>query len=77
MKRIELTELEAKVLEQSATGEFSEFSATAEEISAMVSVINKAEALMDELDAYDELDDSLINWYFSKYKAQETATTEE
>ena len=40
-------------------------------------VIDKADALMEELDAYDELEGDLIEWYWNKYQAQETATTEE
>ena len=34
-------------------------------------VINKAEALMEELDAYDEVGNDLIAWYWNKYKAQQ------
>lgn len=38
---------------------------------------NKEFELMKELDAYDELDESLTLWFWNKYQAQETATTEE
>lgn len=77
MKTINLTELELKVLRQEVNGDFSEFNATEEELKAMVQVLAKAEALMEELDAYDELDESLVIWFWDKYQAQETATTEE
>lgn len=70
MKKIELTDLELKVLQQDVNREFSDFDATEEELRAMVSVINKAEALMRELDAYNELGDNLILWYWNKYLAQ-------
>lgn len=77
MKTINLTELELKVLRQDINGDFSEFDATEEELKAMVQVLAKAETLMEELDAYDELDESLVMWFWNKYQAQETATTEE
>lgn len=77
MSNINLTELEYKVLEQDIKGEFSDFDATEEELRAMVSVINKADALMDELGASDELDDNLLLWFWDKYQAQQTATAEE
>lgn len=34
-------------------------------------VIHKAEDLMRELDAYDELDNSLMEWFYKKYKEQQ------
>lgn len=77
MSNINLTELEYKVLEQDIKGEFSDFDATEEELRAMVSVINKADALMDELGASDELDENLLLWFWYKYQAQQTAQTAE
>lgn len=71
MKKIELTELELRVLQQDVNHEFSEFDATEEELRAMVSVINKADDLMEELDEYDEPDGDLILWYWKKYLAQQ------
>lgn len=77
MSNINLTELEYKVLEQDIKGEFSDFDATEEELRAMVSVINKADALMDELGASDELDENLLLWFWDKYQAQQKTTAEE
>ena len=71
MKKIELTDLELRVLQQDVKGEFSDFDATEEELRAMVSMLNKADDLMRELDAYNELGDSLILWYWNKYLAQQ------
>ena len=34
-------------------------------------VINKAEALMEELNAYDEVGGDLILWYWNKYQSQQ------
>ena len=71
MKKIELTDLELRALQQDVKGEFSEVDATEEELRAMVSVINKADDLMRELDAYEEEWDDLILWYWNKYLAQQ------
>lgn len=66
--KIELTEVELKVLKQQIEGEFSILDATDEERAAMGQVIKKADELMEELDAYDELGDSLMEWYLAKYE---------
>ena len=70
MKRIELTGLELQMLKLNVAREFYPLVATAEEVKAMNSVIKKAEGLMEELDAYDELDESLMEWFMAKYKDQ-------
>lgn len=70
MKKIELTADEIKVIEQQLNGEIEVWSATDEQQEILTKVTNDAEALMDELDAYDELDGDLIQWYYEKYKAQ-------
>lgn len=66
--KIELTELEEKMLELNVKREFFPPAATPEECEAMNSVLAKAEKLMDDLDAYDELGDSLMEWFMEKYK---------
>lgn len=70
MKKIELTADEIKVIEQQLNGEIEVWSATDEQRRILTKVTDDAEALMDELDAYDELDGDLIKWYYDKYKAQ-------
>ena len=70
MKKIELTADEIKVIEQQLNGEIEVWSATDEQRRILTKVTDDAEALMDELDAYDELDGDLIQWYYDKYKAQ-------
>ncbi len=72
MKKIELTELEIKMLHRNLEGSFFPPNCTDEEIEAMHSVIDKADNLMEELDAYDELGESLMAWFLEKYKEQET-----
>ena len=69
--KIELSALELEMLERDLRGEFFPPEQTEEENKAYAGVIDKAEALMDELDAYDELGNSLMQWYYDKYKAQE------
>lgn len=71
MKKIELTELEVKMLHKNLDGSYFAPDCTDEEIEAMHSVIDKADELMEELDAYDELENSLMEWFFRKYEAQE------
>lgn len=71
-KRIELSDLELRMLKLNVSGEFAPMVATEEEAEAMNSVIDKADKLMEELNAYEELDNSLMEWFLNKYEAQET-----
>ena len=70
MNKIELSELEIKVIEQQLNDEFDPFDATEEEQGAMTSVMEKAQALMDELEAYEESGDDVVKWFYEKYKSQ-------
>lgn len=70
MNKIELTAEEIQVIEQQLNGEIEVWSATDEQQRILTKVTSQAEDLMDELDAYDELDGDLIAWYYGKYKAQ-------
>lgn len=45
--------------------------ATEEEMKALCNVIDKAEALMHELKAYEESGDDMMAWFLEKYEAQE------
>lgn len=75
MKKIELSADEIKVIKQQLNGEIEVWNATDEQQKLLTGVIDKAEALMDELDAYDDLtnymEGGLIAWFYDKYKAQE------
>ena len=71
MEKIELTSLELEMLERDLRGEFFPPKQTDEENKAFANVINKADTLMRKLDAYDELGNSLMVWFYRKYKAQE------
>lgn len=71
MEKIELTPLELAMLERNLRGEFFPPEQTDEENKAFARVIDKADALMRKLDAYDELGNSLMEWFYHKYKAQD------
>ena len=76
MKKIELTEKEIEVIRQQLNGENEVHSATEEQQQLLMGVIDKANDLLDEEDAYDELEaqgNDLIEWYWKKYQAQENA----
>ena len=76
MKKIELTEKEIEVIHQQLNGEIEVHSANEEQQKLLVGVSDKANKLLDEEDAYDELEaqgNDLIDWYWKKYQAQENA----
>lgn len=76
MKKIELTKKEIEVIRQQLNGEIEVHSATEEQQQLLMGVIDKANDLLDEEDAYDELEaqgNDLIDWYWKKFQAQENA----
>lgn len=76
MKKIELTAKEIAVIRQQLNGEIEVHSATEEQQQLLMGVIDKANELLDEEDAYDELEEqgnNLIDWYWKKYQAQQKA----
>lgn len=73
MKKIELTADEIKVIKQQLNGEIEVWSADEYQQKHLTSVIDKADKLMEELNAYEETTD-LIQWFWDKYKAQEGIT---
>lgn len=68
--KIVITDEEKQVIEKHLHGELNAFFLEDRERELIDKVIDDAEALMKELDAYDELGDSLIEWYYNKYKEQ-------
>lgn len=73
MTRIELSDAEVNVIEQQLAGKIEVWSATDEEQTLLSCVIEKAENILDELDAYSELEKQggdLIDWFNRKYKEQ-------
>ena len=71
MEKIVLTEKEIEVIDLFLAEKVDiETVATDEQKELLMGVTDRAEALMEELNAYDELDDNLVKWYYNKYKAQ-------
>lgn len=76
MEKIELTADEIKVIKQQLNGEIEVWNADDYQQKHLTSVIDKANDLLDEEDAYDELEaqgNDLIDWYWKKYQEQENA----
>lgn len=71
MNKIELTEIEIAVIKKQLNEEYSPFFSEEEEQLAYNSMIDKAEALLDELDAYESMGDDLVAWFWNKYQEQE------
>lgn len=74
-KKIEMSELELSVLKRRLAGDFFPPDQTEEENKALVRVIEMADDLMRELNAYDELDRyenlSSTQWLYDKYMEQQ------
>lgn len=73
MKAIVLSADEIKVIEQQLKGEIEVYSATEEQQRLLTGVVEKAENLLDELDAYEELENEggdLVAWFYRKYQEQ-------
>lgn len=71
MEKIELTKGEIEIVELFLAEKIDiETVATDEQKELLMGVVDRAEALMEELNAYDELDDNLVGWYYNKYKHQ-------
>lgn len=69
MKTIILNEKEIEVIKAQLNGEI-EIWTTEEVENVLGGVIDKAEALMHELEAYDDANGRLIEWYWEMYNKQ-------
>lgn len=76
MEKIILTAKEIEVIKDQLNGKV-EIWATEDVKTTLMGVIRKADALMEEQDAYDEVGNDLILWFWNKYQSQQTATAEE
>lgn len=76
-KKLELSKLELAMLKRHLRGEFFPPEQTDEENMAFSRVIDKADDLMEELDAYDELGTSLMKWYYKKYNQEQQKNAKE
>ena len=75
MEKIILTAEETALIEKHLNGDYNPFFATEVEQAMFNNLIEKAEALEDELDAIDERmsepNCDLLSWFYKKYKAQD------
>lgn len=71
MSKIELNEKEKAVIQEYFDGKLSMFGSTEEQMEVMTGVIDKAEALMFELNAFEESGEDIIVWFWDKYRSQE------
>lgn len=67
---ITLTDNQIEVINKYLDGKISMFGTSEEDMSTMSEVIEMAEDLQDELEAYEESGDDLIRWFYGKYKEQ-------
>lgn len=70
MDKIELTATELKVLDEYFAGEIGMFTATEEQMTVIRNLNDRAGALMRKLDAWDELGEDMLGWYYNKYLEQ-------
>ena len=69
---IELTQAEIALIDKHLSGEYNPFFAPVEEQTMLNSIIERAETLEAELNAYDETTETdLLKWYLSKFRDQE------
>ena len=75
MEKIILTAEETALIEKHLNGDYNPFFSSREEQEMFNTLIDKAEALEDELDAIDERFEmpnaDLLAWYYKKFKDQE------
>lgn len=65
-----LTDIEERMLQLNVTREFDPMTATMAEAAATNRILEMADNLMEELDAYDELDGDLMVWFDNKVKSK-------
>ena len=74
MEKIVLRQEEIALIEKHLAGQYNPFFSSKEEQKMFNALIDKAEALEDELDAIDERFEmpnaDLLAWYYMKYKDQ-------
>ena len=71
MVKIVLNDKQKAVMQKYLDGDYSPFFSSVEEQLAMNDVIDMANQLEEELDAYDESSEDLMRWFWGKYQEQE------
>lgn len=71
MNKIVLNDKQKAVMQKYLDDTYSPFFSSEEEQLAMNEVIDMANELEEELDAYDESGEDLMRWFWGKYQEQE------
>lgn len=77
MAKIELSEKEIALANAYMSHEIDPFNMPEEYVETAVTFADKATALVEELDAYEEMGDDLWAWFINKYRTQEAAEVAE
>lgn len=70
MDKIVLNDKQKTVMQKYLDGNYSPFFSSEGEQLAMNEVIDMANQLEEELDAYDESGEDLMRWFWGKYQEQ-------
>ncbi len=74
MKKIEISAEERAVIQEHLDGKVGMFTATQHQMDVLSPVIDRAEELLLELNAFDEMfnsaDGDLLRWYLQKWQNQ-------
>lgn len=68
--KIILSDEQIGVIEKHLRGEINALDGTDEEKKVLAEIIDAANDLCEELDAYDKVKNSFVEWYYERYKAQ-------
>lgn len=68
--KIILSDEQIRVIEKHLRGEINSLDGTDEEKKVLAEIIDAANDLCEELDAYDKVKNSFVEWYYERYKAQ-------
>ncbi len=71
MSKIVLDVKQKAVIQKYIDGSYSPFFSNENEQEAMNQVLDMANELEEELDAYDESGDDLLKWFWEQYQNQE------
>lgn len=71
MSKIELNAKQKVVIQKYLDGEYSPFLSNEEDQKSMNQILDMANNLEEELDAYDESGDDLVKWFWEQYQKQE------
>ncbi len=71
MSKIVLDVRQKAVIQKYVDGSYSPFFSNENEQEAMNQVLDMANELEEELDAYDESGDDMLKWFWEQYQKQE------